>query len=119
LQEGELPARTTPQAIPNLGDVKSVACGNWHSLALKNDGTVIAWGNNGTGQLGDGTNNSRGEATPVKELSGVVALAAGNWHNLALKEDGTIWAWGNNSTGQLGDGTTETRTTPVAIKFPQ
>ncbi len=67
----------------------AVAAGELHSVALKNDGTVVAWGNNADGE----TNVPAG-------LSNVVAIAAGYSHNLALKSDGTVAAWGFNGNGQ-------------------
>ncbi len=66
-----------------------MAAGYYHGLALKSDGTVTAWGDNGFGQ----TN------IPVG-LSNVVAIAAGLDYNLALKSDGTVTAWGYNAHGQ-------------------
>ena len=93
----------------------SVAAGNWHSLAVKSDGTVWAWGTNSVGELGDGTTTSCDTPVQVSGLSGVVAVAGGSYHNLALKSDGTVWAWGWNVAGELGDGTTAQRDTPVQV----
>jgi len=67
----------------------AVAAGSGHGLALKGDGTVVAWGNSASGQAN----------VPVG-LSNVVAVAAGNSHNLVLKADGTVVAWGDNYYGQ-------------------
>ncbi|WP_233612067.1 Ig-like domain-containing protein [Corallococcus sp. AB045] len=92
-----------------------LAAGQFHTLALKQDGTVWAWGNNGEGQLGDGTTTDRLTPVQVPGLTGVAALAAGLSHSLALKQDGTVWAWGHNGHGQLGDGTTIRRLTPVQV----
>jgi alpha-tubulin suppressor-like RCC1 family protein len=64
-----------------------------------------AWGQNGNGQLGDGTTTDRNTPVTVNNLSGVKTLATGWYHSLALKEDGTVWAWGDNYYGQLGNGT--------------
>ncbi|MFY0581323.1 hypothetical protein ACN28S_50075 [Cystobacter fuscus] len=68
-----------------------------------------AWGNNWTGQLGDGTSTSypipRLTPTLIPGFADVKALAAGYGHSLALRADGSVWAWGNNSYGQLGVGT--------------
>ena len=66
-------------------------------------------GNNGDGQLGDGTYNSTNR--PEQIVAGhVVAIAAGDGHSLFLKNDGSLWAMGNNSYGQLGDGTVNNNT---------
>jgi alpha-tubulin suppressor-like RCC1 family protein len=83
--------------------VVAIAAGYSHSLALKADGTVMAWGYNSSGQLGDGTTMQRLSPVAVPGLTAVVAIAAANRHALALKFDGTVMAWGDNSSGQLGD----------------
>ena len=93
----------------------AIAGGDSHSLALKSDGTVWAWGYNGCGQLGDGSTTNRLTPVQVSGLTGVVAIAGGGSHSLALKSDGTVWAWGCNDYGQLGDGTTTNRLTPVQV----
>ncbi|MGD0210399.1 MAG: hypothetical protein ABSC14_05405, partial [Desulfomonilia bacterium] len=94
-----------------------VAAGNGHSLALKKDGTLIAWGKNNHGQLGDGTNTDR--YTPVQVGLGISfvwdSMAAGYDHSIALRKDGTMWAWGYNTYGQLGDGTMVNKDTPVQV----
>ena len=95
--------------------VMKIAAGRDHTLALLSDGTVWAWGNNGSGQLGDGTTMLRTAPVQVNGLTGVVSIAAGEGHSFAVKNDGTLWAWGNNSYGKLGDGTTTTRTVPVQV----
>ena len=92
-----------------------VAAGQRHSLAVKSDGTVWAWGYNRNGQLGDGTTTDRSTPGPVPNLTDVVSVAASDRHNLALKRDGTLWAWGQNSNGQLGDGTTTPSLTPKQV----
>jgi alpha-tubulin suppressor-like RCC1 family protein len=87
--------------------------GGRHTVALRQNGTVWAWGYNGHGQLGDGTSIPRNPPVQVQGLTGGAAVAAGYNHTVALRQDGTAWAWGNNSYGQLGDGTTIGRLTPV------
>ncbi len=102
--------------VPGLSTVTAIAAGAFHSLALRSDGSVWAWGWNDTGQLGDGTTTTR--LSPVQVLppgSGVVAIAAGYGHSLALKSDGTVLAWGYNAEGQLGDGTTSQHETPLPV----
>lgn len=102
---------------PRLAGVGFTAVdgGIGHSLALKSDGTVWAWGNNINGQLGDGTQEPRTTPVQVSGISGVLAVASGAYHNLALRSDGTVWAWGLNGAGQLGDGTRSNSRSPVQV----
>ena len=90
----------------SLANVIAIAAGGSHTLALKSDGTVWAWGDNGYGHLGDGTTTERYTPVQVSGLTGVIAISAGGYHSAALKSDGTVWAWGWNCEGQLGNGTT-------------
>lgn len=103
------------QVTPAIPRVIKVAAGLCHTVVLKNDGTVWAWGRNDYGQLGDGTAISRPYPLPVQGLTGVTAISAGYHHTLALKNDGTVWAWGSNLSGRLGDGTTNNRKNPVKV----
>ncbi|NJD90117.1 MAG: hypothetical protein FIA91_01155, partial [Geobacter sp.] len=91
-----------PAMVHGLSNVKAVAAGGAHSVALLQDGTVWTWGHNGTGQLGTG--NKMDSEVPVKvtAISDVTAIATGRSHVVALKKDGTVWAWGSNHSGQLG-----------------
>jgi alpha-tubulin suppressor-like RCC1 family protein len=107
--------RGVPAPVAPLSDIVAVASGANFSLALKNDGTVWAWGDNTNGQLGDGTYAAKHLPVQVQGLKDAVAIAAGKNHALALKNDGTVWAWGYNAFGQLGDGTTTNRTKPVQL----
>lgn len=102
--------------------VVSLAAGQYHTLALCRDGTVVSWGYNKHGQLGDGTTDSAPEPVEVSggALSGqtVVALSAGGSHSLALRADGTLSSWGENTHGQLGlDGIAES-STPMEVPIP-
>ena len=84
--------------------VTKVAGGYDHSLFLKSSGSQWAMGDNGNGQLGDGTYNSTNRPEQIA-VSGVTAIAAGEFHSLFLKSGGSLWAMGYNGFGQLGDGT--------------
>ncbi len=109
-----------PVGLPAGAEVTAVAGGDAHSLAVTSAGTVLAWGRNRVGQLGDGSNINRSTPVDVRLPPGttVTAVAAGFNHSLALTSTGTVLAWGDNSTGQLGDGTATNRSTPVAVSFP-
>jgi alpha-tubulin suppressor-like RCC1 family protein len=96
----------TPVAVNGLSGVTQVSGGSYHGLALLSNGTVMAWGYNGNGQLGDGTTNDSSTPVPVAGLSNVVAVAGGDEHSIALLSNGTVMAWGDNSYGELGVGTT-------------
>jgi len=103
------------QEVPNFTNIVSVATGNLHTVALKDDGTVWTLGSNRWGQLGDGTTTQRRFAAQLQNLSNVIAIAASNMHTVVLKDDGTVWAWGMNFNGQLGDGTTINRYIPTQV----
>jgi alpha-tubulin suppressor-like RCC1 family protein len=101
--------------VTGLSGAKAVAGGWDHSLALRDNGTVWAWGTNYAGQLGDGTTTSSLVPVQVAGLTAITAIAANRSQSFALGADGTLWAWGYNGYGQLGDGTTVDRSTPVAV----
>ena len=93
---------------------KQVACGGDHTVAIKTDGTLWTWGNNGSGRLGDNTAINR--STPVTTFAGGTnwkQVAGGSYHTAAIKTDGTLWTWGRGTEGQLGDNTAINRSTPV------
>ncbi len=108
LGDGTTVEKNVPTRVRGLAGVKAVAVGGvgslgGHMLALLDDGTVMAWGGNEEGQLGDGTmEGSSSVPVHVKGLAGVVAISAGPSHSLALLADGTLMAWGSNAFGQLG-----------------
>ncbi|WP_405007748.1 hypothetical protein OHV13_30040 [Kitasatospora purpeofusca] len=106
-----------------LQNVASVAAGGDHSVVVRLDGTVQAWGENDLGQLGDGTTTEQlvpvhvcdtGAIAPCGALlSGVTSVAAGDKHTVALRSDGGVRVWGG--AGRLGNGTGDGSTTPVAV----
>lgn len=103
--------RKTPTLV--MEDVQAVACGAYHTLILKTDGTLLACGYNGYGQLGTGDTTDRD--TPVQVMTDVAAIRAGSGYSAALKTDGTLWTWGQNEFGQLGTGDTRERSEPVQV----
>jgi alpha-tubulin suppressor-like RCC1 family protein len=85
------------------------------SILATPDGLLYAWGENGLGQLGDGSTTDRSTPRLIQTLTGVTSLSIGTAHALARTHDGRVFAWGSNGSGRLGDGTTTTRTAPVWI----
>lgn len=94
-----------PVQVSGLTDIVAIAGGAYHSLAIRNDGTVWGWGYNGSGELGNGNNTNSTVPVQVSGLTDVKAIACGNSFSLALRNDSTVWAWGSNLEGELGNGT--------------
>lgn len=94
---------------------QSNKAGEHHSIALKADGTIWAWGDNTYGQLGDSTTVSKNRPIQIGSGRDWQAVAAGYDYSLAIKIDGTLWAWGENGIGQLGDGTNIGKNYPVQV----
>jgi alpha-tubulin suppressor-like RCC1 family protein len=94
-----------------------IAAGKGHSLAVRSDGTLWAWGGNGVGQLGDGTIKTRPVPVQVGKDNKWISTEAGYFHTVALQSDGSLWTWGLNEYGQLGDGTTDERHSPIQISL--
>ena len=97
--------RNTPGIIAGTLSVTAISIRYYHILALRDDGSVLAWGGNSDGQLGNGSITSRNAPDAVRLVQNVLAVAAGTMHSLALGDDGRVMAWGGNGFGQLGDGT--------------
>lgn len=98
-----------------LSNVQTVVPGGNADYALKKDGTVWAWGGNGSGELGNGTNGDSITPVQVAGLSDVSALAASSGNAFALKKDGSLWGWGYNGQGALGTGNMTNSSTPVQV----
>ncbi|WP_274651185.1 RCC1 domain-containing protein [Paenibacillus humicola] len=101
LGDGSRTDRHTPVQVKdsfhdNLHSVVAIASGDSHNLALKQDGTVWAWGFNSRGQIGVGPLWQPSKPVQVPRLQSVIAIAAKGSHSLALRNDGTVWAWGDN-----------------------
>ena len=109
----------TPRLVPGLTNVIALEAGNFHSVALKADGTIVTWGNNQFGQLGNNTSYTSPAGAGVTTVAiGSVrfrAIAAGQWHNLALAVDGRVYAWGGNQSLALGRTGTAPALAPVVV----
>ncbi|WP_436694529.1 RCC1 domain-containing protein [Geodermatophilus sp. CPCC 205506] len=102
-----------PQEIPGVENIVSVHAGRYHSLAIRDDRALFAWGNNMAGQLGVGRAGGI-EMHPQRVLDDVTHVAAGAFHTLAVKS-GSVWSWGNNTYGQLGHGDKNGRSSPARV----
>lgn len=131
LGDGTVSQRSTPikvirgvTASSPLSDVKKIADGFQHTLAIKNDKTIWAWGKNDYGQLGNGTTLANSSPAQVKDssgvgyLSGIVGIDSDSFGSIAVKDDGTVWAWGWNDKGQLGQNTSDSNShsIPAQVK---
>ncbi|SHG14147.1 RCC1 domain-containing protein [Chryseobacterium vrystaatense] len=94
---------------------QSVSAGEKHSLGIKTDGTLWAWGYNSYGQLGDGTRSTKNSPIQIGKENNWLQISGGDFHSIALKTNGTLWAWGANYYGQLGNGTNTDKTIPTQI----
>ena len=111
---GDENSRTTFTIInSNPGNIKSICCGTYHTLILKNDDTLWGCGSNGSGQLGLGSTNSSNVFTKI--TNNVKLADCGYEHTVILKNDGTLWGCGTNDSGQLGLGDESSRKTFTII----
>gem|GEM_PF-5002908 len=104
--------------IPVSGNAATptVSLGAQHALALRSDGTVVAWGSDESGQLGAGRLPFETRPGMVAGLAGVRSISSGLNHSLAVRADGTVWTWGNNYDGQLGNGGTVNNSKPTQVR---
>jgi alpha-tubulin suppressor-like RCC1 family protein len=109
-------------ALPAGAAVTAIAAGDEYSLALRSDGTVLAWGEDADGELGDGaTLPAKNKAAPVPAAIGVTvaAISAHGDFSLALTRTAQVLAWGTNFDGELGNGTlTAPNSKPDLVKVP-
>jgi alpha-tubulin suppressor-like RCC1 family protein len=94
---------TTPNQVGNLTNWAMVSVGQYAMIAVKNDGTLWAWGSNLQGQLGM-SGGSKSSPTQVGSSTNWAQAKITNQHAVAIKTDGTLWTWGNTSDGRTGHG---------------
>ena len=112
--------RLSPTAVVGITarTVTTLDAGDYHTIALLRDGSVVCWGGNNYGQLGDNTTTNRNAPVTVSGLTaGVVSsVAASADGTCAALKAGGVRCWGKNDVGQVGDGTTGTnRLAPVDV----
>jgi alpha-tubulin suppressor-like RCC1 family protein len=107
---------STPVNVSGLATgVKAIATGNSHTCALGDSGSVMCWGWNEYGQLGNNSTNASYVPVSVTGLSPATAIATGGDHTCAIVTGGAVWCWGNDQAGQLGDGQCIDSNVPVSV----
>jgi alpha-tubulin suppressor-like RCC1 family protein len=116
---------TMPLVVNRVGALTgktpvAVAAGSDHNIVLCSDGTLVGWGTNGSGQLGNGANTDSFQPVAINRsgvLSGktITAIAAGSNFSLVLCSDGTLATWGRGDTGALGNGGISSSNVPVLV----
>jgi alpha-tubulin suppressor-like RCC1 family protein len=109
---------TSPVAVTGNLTFKALAARAAHTCGLTIGGAAYCWGDNFSGDVGDGTTVVRVSPTAVTGGLTFLALAAGGAHSCGLTSTGAIDCWGYNGDGELGDGTGTTSLTPVAVVGP-
>jgi len=119
LGNGTTTDSSLPVTVTGLGGVDVISLGDLHSCALSlTSGEVRCWGDNSSGQLGDGTTTSRSTPVAVSGITTAIDVSAGNEHTCAVLSDGAARCWGRNFFGQLGNGASgagSNSATPVAV----
>ncbi|WP_016758329.1 RCC1 domain-containing protein [Leptospira weilii] len=117
--------RQPPTLVPGIDDAVMGAYGFNHALILKSDGTIVAFGQNNVGQLGNGANDLNADSfsmnpVAVVGLRDVIQVIAGSEHSAALTENGEVYVWGRNQYGNLGNGrlsaANTAQSTPVKVE---
>lgn len=94
----------TDQYLPSSNPKKRLVAGHLHTCVITKESTVLCWGSNSNGQIGDGSTSDRLFPTEVGNLSNVTAITAGFAHTCALISNGTVRCWGSSGYGELGNG---------------
>jgi alpha-tubulin suppressor-like RCC1 family protein len=108
--------RSPVSVVGGFTDWCQASAGCAHSLAVRTDGTLWAWGCANSGLLGDNTTVSK--SSPVSVVGGFTdwcQASAGTCHSTAIRTNGSLWTWGSNVSGRLGDGTTISKLSPVSV----
>lgn len=114
----------------NISNVVSVSAGYSHALALREDGSLWAWGTGGDGELANGQRDSENAPIDANQPTlvnidsnlNLVQISAGSDFSCALEDQGNVWCWGKNNYGQMGQGNPDAKDdqlTPIKVKFPE
>ena len=119
LGDGTTTGRISPVSLTGLASNsgwRDISAGAYHSGAIYGTGTLLCWGSNSRGELGDNTTTGRSLAVSV--VGGFTdwkQVSCGLNHTMGLRANGTLWGWGYNALGQLGNNTTTNRSSPVSV----
>lgn len=113
-------SRSSPGSVTvgGITNWKQISCAYTHAGGVRTDGTLLVWGFEQYGRLGNNNDAISSISSPVTISGGGTnwkQLSCGYAHNAAVKTDGTLWSWGRNNLGQLGDGTTVNKSSPISI----
>ena len=118
LGDSSTTTRSSPVSVVGAHSFGNISAGSFHASGLKSDnGTAWCWGQNNSGQLGDGSATNRSSPVSVVGDHSFDKISAGNTFTLALKgNDGSCWAWGLGTSGQLAQGSSAVaRSSPVSV----
>ena len=117
LGDGTTSGKSSPvTVIGAITNWSQVSAGYDHSLGVTSDGIAYGWGDNGNGELGDGTTADK--SSPVTVIGGITdwsQVSGGGSHSLGVTDTGIAYAWGAGLSGRLGDGTTADKSSPVTV----
>ncbi|MBU6317413.1 MAG: hypothetical protein KGR47_12945, partial [Acidobacteria bacterium] len=105
-----------PVRAGEIADAVAVAVGDQHSCALRRNGNVQCWGFNGSGQVGDGTNDQRTFPVTVAGFNDIVQISAGLNHTCGRRANGGVICWGSGGQGQLGNGAMANSSQAVVVQ---
>ena len=107
--------RSSPVQVGALTNWLKISSGSGHCLAIKNDGTLWAWGNNASGRLGINNTSNRSSPVQVGALTTWLEISGSSNFSLAINTSGNLLTWGSNSDGYLGLGDTANRSSPTQV----
>lgn len=112
---GTVTGVSSPVQVGALTNWVKVVTNGDHTLAIKTDGTLWAWGYNGQGQLGLGSTTDASSPVQVGAGTSWTAIAVGRLCSLAVTSDGKLWSWGDNTHGELGQRNTTSLSSPTQV----
>ena len=118
-QRGDDADSSVPVGVTGITDATQITTGGEHTCALRQTGTITCWGDNNSGQLGNGQRGDDADSSVPVGVTGITdatQITTRYEHSCALRQTGTITCWGRNSDGQLGNGTTDSSSVPVEVQ---